>query len=79
VASDYSGVSSKQSVLIECLDATERLTGGDEGWVTARAVARRLSPTADAEEIGRELTRLHRFGLVDLWFEGGSSYYRRAR
>jgi hypothetical protein len=42
-------------------------------------VARRLSPTSDPEEIGRELTRLHRFGLVDVWFEGGSSYYRRAR
>ena len=67
------------SVLLECLDATERLAGGDEGWVTARAVARRLSPTADAEEIGRELTRLHRVGLVDVWFEGGSSYYRRSR
>jgi hypothetical protein len=68
-----------QSVLLECLDATERLAGGDEGWVTARAVARRLSPTANPQEVGSELTRLHRLGLVELWFEGGSSYYRRER
>lgn len=68
-----------QSLLLECLDATERLAGGEEGWVSARAVARRLSPTADPEDIGRGLTRLHRLGLVELWFEGGASYYRRAR
>jgi hypothetical protein len=67
------------SLLLDCLDATERLVGGAERWVTARAVARRLSPTADAEEVGRELTKLHRAGLVEVWFEGGSSYYRRAR
>jgi hypothetical protein len=69
----------QQSLLLEGLDATQRLAGGEDGWVTARAVARRLSPTADPEEIGRGLTRLHRVGLVELWFEGGSSYYRRAR
>jgi hypothetical protein len=46
---------------------------------TQRAVARQLSPTADVEEIGRGLTRLHRLGLVEVWFEGGSSYYRRSR
>jgi hypothetical protein len=67
------------ALLLECLDATERLAGGHEGWVTARAVARRLSPTADAEEIGRQLTRLQRVGFVEVWFEGGSSYYRRSR
>ena len=69
----------QQAVLLECLDATERLAGGEEGWVSARAVARRLSPTTDPEEIGRELSRLGRLGLVEIWFEGGSSYYRRAR
>jgi DNA-binding transcriptional ArsR family regulator len=68
-----------KSVLLECLEATERLAGGEEGWVTARAVARRLSPTADVEEIGRDLTRLERVGLVEVSFEGGSSYYRRSR
>lgn len=68
-----------QSLLLECLDAAERLAGGTERWVSARMVARRLSPTADAEEIGRGLSRLHRLGLVDLWFEGGTSYYRRLR
>ena len=72
-------MATEQSVLLACLDATERLAGGDERWVTARAVARRLSPTADPESIGRELSRLERFGLVELWFEGGSSYYRSAR
>ncbi|HEY1595472.1 MAG TPA: hypothetical protein VGF74_08755 [Thermoleophilaceae bacterium] len=66
-------------MLLECLDATERLAGGDERWVSARAVARRLSPTTDPGEIGRDLSRLERFGLVEIWFEGGSSYYRRAR
>jgi hypothetical protein len=67
------------SLLLECLDATERLAGATDRWVSARAVARRLSPTADAQEVGRELTKLHRVGLVEVWFEGGSSYYRRAR
>jgi hypothetical protein len=67
------------SLLLECLEATERVAGGTDRWVSARAVARRLSPTADAEEVGRELTKLHRVGLVEVWFEGGSSYYRRAR
>ena len=69
----------QQAVLLECLEATERLAGGDERWVAARAVARRLSPTTDPEEIGREPSRSHRLGLVELWFEGGTSYYRRAR
>lgn len=73
---DAVGVSS-QAVLLECLAATERATDAEGGWVTARAVARRLSPTANPESIGRELTRLHRVGLVELWFTGGSSYYRR--
>lgn len=65
-----------QRTLLDCLEATGRATGGQDAWVTARAVARRLGPTADPEAIGRELTRLHRLGLVQLWFEGGSSYYR---
>lgn len=67
-----------QAVLLECLEATERTAGGRDGWVTARAVARRLSPTADSESIGRALSRLERLGLVELWFNGGSSYYRRS-
>jgi hypothetical protein len=49
---------------------------GDDRWASARAVAHRLSPTADPEVIGRELTRLHRLGFIELWFSGGSSYYR---
>ena len=69
-------MSANQRTLLECLEATGRATGGRDAWVTARAVARRLSPTADPDTIGRELTRLHRLGLVELWFEGGSSYYR---
>jgi hypothetical protein len=76
---DESAVASSQSVLLECLAATERAAGGDDRWVTARAVARRLGPTADPERIGRELTRLQRRGLVELWFEGGASYYRLSR
>ena len=67
---------SDQTVLLQCLDATERAAGGDDRWVSARAVARRLSPTADPESIGRELSRLERVGLVELWFKGGHSYYR---
>jgi hypothetical protein len=67
---------SKQTLVLQCLDATGRIAGGDDRWVSARAVARKLSPTADPGEIGRELSRLHRLGLVELWFDGGSSYYR---
>lgn len=72
-------VGSSQTMLLQCLSATERTAGGNDGWVTARAVARRLSPTADAERIGRDLTRLSQLGLVELWFEGGASYYRCTR
>jgi hypothetical protein len=64
---------------LQCLDATERVAGAEDGWVSARAVARRLGPTADPERVGRDLTRLHRLGLVELWFRGGSIYYRVAR
>ena len=39
-------------------------------------MARRLSPTADPEAIGRDLNRLHRLGLVEQWFKGGHTYYR---
>ena len=71
-------MASQRSVLLECLDATARLARAEDGWVTSRAVARRLSPTADPEEVGRELSALHRLGLVELWFKGGMSYYRPA-
>jgi hypothetical protein len=41
-------------------------------------VARRLSPTANHEAIARDLTRLHRAGLIEVWFKGGHAYYRNA-
>jgi Taurine catabolism dioxygenase TauD, TfdA family len=66
-------------VLLQCLDAASHATGGDERWVSARAVARRLSPTARQESVAEELTRLYRLGLVEMWFRGGSTYYRGAR
>jgi hypothetical protein len=69
-------VASNRTVILQCLEASGRAAGGDDRWVSARSVARRLSPTADPESIGRELTRLHRLGLVELWFRGGTSYYR---
>lgn len=69
---------SKQTVLLQCLEAAGRAAGGDDGWVSSRAVARRLSPTADPEAIGRDLHRLQRLGLVELWFRGGHTYYRLA-
>jgi hypothetical protein len=72
-------MSTDQRTLLACLEATERLASPDGRWVTARAVARRLSPTADPEQVGRKLSQLHQLGLVELWFEGGSSYYRLAR
>ena len=71
-------MASKQTMLLECLDAAGYLTRAEDRWVSARAVARRLSPTANPEEIGRDLHRLERFGLVELWFKGGHTYYRRA-
>jgi hypothetical protein len=79
VSSDYSPVASKQRILLDCLEAAGHATGAGERWVSARAVARRLSPTADPEAIGRDLHRLERFGLVELWFKGGHTYYRPAR
>ena len=66
-------------VLLQCLDAAGRAAGGDERWVSARAVARRLSPTARQESVADELTRLYRLGLVEMWFRGGNTYYRAAR
>ena len=71
-------MSSKQSLLLQCLDAAGRAAGGDDRWVSARAVARRLSPTANQETIARDLTRLHRAGLIEVWFKGGNTYYRNS-
>jgi hypothetical protein len=73
---DKPDVASRQSILLQCLDAASSAAGGDDRWVSARAVARRLSPTADPEAIGRDLNRLHRLGLVEQWFKGGHTYYR---
>ena len=72
-------MSSKSTVLLQCLDAAGHDAGGEERWVSARAVARRLSPTASEAAIAGDLTRLHRVGLVEMWFKGGNTYYRRAR
>jgi hypothetical protein len=69
-------VASRQSILLQCLDAASRTAGSEDRWASARSVARRLSPTADPEAIGRELNRLHRLGLVERWFKGGHTYYR---
>lgn len=72
-------MSSKQTLLLQCLEAAGYATGAGDRWVSARAVARRLSPTADPEAIGRDLHRLERVGLVELWFRGGHTYYRLGR
>ena len=66
----------KQAVLLQCLDAAGRAAGGEDRWVSARAVARRLSPTANSEAVARDLTRLHHAGLIEVWFKGGNTYYR---
>jgi hypothetical protein len=71
-------MTSKQSLLLQCLDAADRAAGGEDRWVSARAVARRLSPTANQEAVARELTRLHHVGLIEVWFKGGHTYYRNA-
>jgi hypothetical protein len=31
------------------------------------------------EAAGRDLTRLHRAGLIEVSFKGGNAYYRHAR
>lgn len=72
-------VPSTQTVLLQCLDAAGYDAGGVERWVSARAVARRLSPTANATAVAEDLARLHRVGLVEMWFKGGNTYYRNAR
>ncbi len=72
-------MASKQTVLLQCLDAAGYDAGGEERWVSARAVARRLSPTARQESVADDLIRLHRVGLVEMWFRGGNTYYRSAR
>jgi hypothetical protein len=69
-------MTSKQSLLLQCLEAAGRSAGGDDRWVSARAVARRLSPTANHEAVARDLTRLHHVGLIEIWFKGGNTYYR---
>jgi hypothetical protein len=71
-------MASKQSLLLQCLEAAGRAAGGEDRWVSARAVARRLSPTASHEAVALELTRLHRLGLIEMWFKGGHTYYRTA-
>jgi hypothetical protein len=71
-------MSSKQSLLLQCLEAAGRAAGGEDRWVSARAVARRLSPTANHEAVARGLTRLHHVGLIEVWFKGGNTYYRNA-
>jgi hypothetical protein len=72
-------VSSKSTLLLQCLDAAGQQAGGEERWVSARAVARRLSPTASETAIAGDLTRLHRTGPVEMWFKGGNTYFRSAR
>jgi hypothetical protein len=71
-------MTSKQSLLLQCLEAAGRAVGCEDRWVSARAVARRLSPTANHEAVARELTRLHHVGLIEIWFKGGHTYYRNA-
>jgi hypothetical protein len=71
-------MTSKQSLLLQCLDAAGRAAGGEDRWVSARSVARRLSPTVNQEAVARELTRLHHVGLIEVWFKGGHTYYRNA-
>jgi hypothetical protein len=71
-------MTSKQSLLLQCLEAAGRAAGGEDRWVSARAVARRLSPTANHEAVALELTRLHHVGLIEMWFKGGHTYYRAA-
>jgi hypothetical protein len=71
-------VGSDRTMLLQCLDAAGRLAGGDDRWVSARAVARRLSPTADPTRVTADLMRLQRVGLVELWFKGGHTYFRVA-
>ena len=71
-------MASDRTLLLQCLDAAGRVAGGDDRWVSSRAVARRLSPTADPARIASELTRLERVGLVELWFKGGHTYFRLA-
>jgi hypothetical protein len=69
-------MTSRQSLLLQCLEAAGRAAGGDDRWVSARAVARRLSPTANHEAVARDLTRLHHVGVIEIWFKGGNTYYR---
>ena len=71
-------MASRQTLLLQCLEAAGRAAGGEDRWVSARAVARRLSPTANHEAIARDLTRLHHAGLIEVWFKGGHAYYRNA-
>jgi hypothetical protein len=69
-------VGSNQTILLQCLDAAGRAAGGEDRWVSVRAVARRLSPTANQEKVAQDLLRLHRAGLIEVWFKGGNTYYR---
>jgi hypothetical protein len=69
-------MASNQGLLLHCLEASERTTGDEGGWVSAARVARELNPAADPQRVGWELTHLERLGLVEACFERGTSYYR---
>jgi hypothetical protein len=79
VADAWSVSPSKQRLLLECLEAASRQVADPNGWVSARAVARRLSPTADPTSIAGDLAVLECVGFVEMWFKGGHTYYRVAR
>jgi hypothetical protein len=70
-------MASDQGLLLHCLEASERTTGDEEGWVSAARVARELSPAANPQRVDWELTRLQGLGLVEACSERGTSYYRR--
>ena len=66
------------TLLLQWLDSAGHATRAPDRWVSARTVARRLAPSADAEAIDRDLTQLQRLGVVERWFRGGRTYFRVA-
>lgn len=67
-----------QTLLLQWLDSAGQAARAPDRWVSARTVARRLSPTADSEAIARDLSRLSRQGLVERWSSRERTYFRVA-
>jgi hypothetical protein len=69
-------VGTTRTLLLQWLDATSQAARAPDRWVSAQAVARRLSPAADADAIARDLNHLSQLGLVERGSRNDRAYFR---